>query len=192
LLALILRHTAGGIHRVYAFNDYMLAGSHWIHREYLYGDWRGFIYSPIVAALFVPFAIFPPVIAYVLWLLLNVSVFFGGLATLLRSNIVPDLQRESYALIYLLLLPSALGNLDVGQANPFIVGLLMFAITAVHRERWNTAALMRCPCSLFQNLSFGCGNVGLRPIPSAFYRAECSLLFWFSPLPLISFNIGPM
>ncbi len=140
LFTLILRYTAGGIHRVYAFNDYMLAGSHWIHGQYLYGNWRGFIYSPIIAAFFVPLAILPPVIAYIVWLLINVSVFIFGLTALLRSDIVPDLKRESFALIYLLLLPCALGNLDVGQANPFVAGLLMLAVTAVYREHWNAAA----------------------------------------------------
>ena len=157
LLALILRHNAGGEHRVYAFNDYMLAGSHWIHGEYLYGNWRGFIYSPVIAAFFAPIAILPQAIAYILWLLLNVSVFLFGLASLLESNIVPGLKRESSALIYLLLLPCALGNLDVGQANPFVVGLLMFAIAAVHRERWNAAALCVAFATLFKIYPFAAG-----------------------------------
>jgi Glycosyltransferase family 87 len=157
LSALILRYTAGGVHRVYAFNDYRLAGLHWIHGEYLYGDWRGFIYSPIIAAFFAPLAILPPVIAYILWLLLNVSVFFCGLATLLESNIVPGLNRESSALIYLLLLPCALGNLDVGQANPFVVGLLMLAFAAVHRARWNTAALCTALATYFKIYPFAAG-----------------------------------
>jgi Glycosyltransferase family 87 len=141
LAALILRHTAGGVHRVYAFNDYTLAGWHWMHSEYLYGNWRGFIYSPTVAVFFVPFAVLPSFIAYILWLLLNVSVFLYGVGALLESKIIPGLERNAPALIYLLLLPCALGNLDVGQANPFVVGLLMLAIVAVYRERWNSAAL---------------------------------------------------
>jgi hypothetical protein len=140
LSGLILRFGAGGIDRVYAFNDYMHAGAHWIRGEYLYGNWRGFIYSPIIAAFFVPLAILPPAIAYILWLLINVFVFLGGLVTFLKANIVPGLKRESTALICLLLLPCALGNLDVGQANPFVIGLLLFAMAAVHRERWSTAA----------------------------------------------------
>ena len=51
---LVLRYWAGGVHRVYAFNDYVLAGYHWMQGEYLYGNWRGFIYSPIIAAFFAP------------------------------------------------------------------------------------------------------------------------------------------
>jgi hypothetical protein len=61
LLFLVARYCAGEVHRDYAFNDYMLAGRHWTHGEYLYGNWRGFIYSPIIAAFFAPFSIlFPP------------------------------------------------------------------------------------------------------------------------------------
>ena len=150
LIVLVLRFYAGGSHRVYAFNDYTGAGSHWIHGEDLYGNWRGFIYSPIIAAFFVPFAILPPVIAYLLWLLFNVTVFLGGLAALVESKIVPGLKRESTALIYLLLLPCALGNLDVGQTNPLVVGLLMFAIAAVQGERWNIAALCIAIATFFK------------------------------------------
>lgn len=147
LFFLVARYCAGGVHHLYtfndyyAFNDYVLAGHHWMQGEYLYGNWRGFIYSPIVAAFFAPLSILPSAGAYLLWLLLNVSVFFIGLAALLESDIIPDLKRESFALIYLLLAPCTLGNLDVGQANPLLVGLLMFSVTAVRREQWNIAAI---------------------------------------------------
>jgi hypothetical protein len=130
-----------GCPRAYAFNDYMLAGSHWIHGEYLYANWRGFIYSPITAAFFAPFACLPPAVAYILWLLLNVAVLLGGLATLLQTTFVSVINRAYGGIIYLLLLPFALGNLEVGQANALVIGLLMFSVAAVRVERWNTAAL---------------------------------------------------
>ena len=157
ILALMLRYTAGGIHRVYAFNDYMLAGSHWVQGAYLYGNWRGFIYSPVIAAFFVPLAILPAAIAYILWLLLNLLVFFGGLAALLEANIIPAFKREYSAPICLLLLPCALGNLDVGQANPFVAGLLMFAFAAVRREDWNRAAFCVALATCFKIYPFAVG-----------------------------------
>ncbi|MBV9644002.1 MAG: DUF2029 domain-containing protein [Verrucomicrobia bacterium] len=180
LIGLVLRFYAGGSHRVYAFNDYTGAGLHWIHGEDLYGNWRGFIYSPIVAAFFVPFAILPPLIAYILWLLLNVSVFLGGLAALLESEIVSGLKRESSALIYLLLLPCALGNLDVGQANPFVVGLLMFAIAAVHGERWNIAALCIAVATFFKIYPIAVGMLICVVAPRRFtWRLLLALLILF-------------
>jgi uncharacterized membrane protein (Fun14 family) len=157
LAVLILRHAAGGADRVYAFNDYMLAGSHWLRGEYLYGNWRGFIYSPGIAAFFVPLALLPSVISYGLWLLLNVAVFLGGFAALLKSNIVPGLDHRSIALCYLLLLFCAVGNLDVGQANPFVAGLLMFAIAAVTRDSWNIAALCIALAAYFKIYPFALG-----------------------------------
>ena len=56
LAGLVVRFSCGGAHRAYAFNDYTLAGLHWMRGEYLYGNWRGFIYSPVTAAFFVPFS----------------------------------------------------------------------------------------------------------------------------------------
>jgi hypothetical protein len=150
LFFLMLRYWAGGVLRVYAFNDYVLAGRHWIEGEYLYGNWRGFIYSPIIAAFFAPFSILPAKLAYPFWLLLNASVFFCGLAALLRSNVIPGLTRDSFAPVYLLLVPCALGNLDVGQANPFVAGLLMFAVAAVRCELWSVAAICMAIASFFK------------------------------------------
>jgi Glycosyltransferase family 87 len=140
LLVLVVRFCTG-CHRAYAFDDYMLAGSHWIHGEYLYANWRGFIYSPITAAFFAPFACLPPAVAYTLWLLLSVAILLGGLATLLKTTFVSVINRAYAGIIYLLLLPFVLGNLDVGQANALVIGLLMFSVAAVREERWNTAVL---------------------------------------------------
>jgi hypothetical protein len=140
LVFLFARYCAGGIQRVYAFNDYVGAGRHWIQGECLYGNWRGFIYSPVIAAFFAPLSILPAVVAYLFWLIINASVFLSGLTALLASNIITGLKREFLALIYALLIPCAVGNLDVGQANPLVIGLLMFAVTSVRQERWNIAA----------------------------------------------------
>jgi Glycosyltransferase family 87 len=185
LAALILRHSTGGLDRVYAFNDYMLAGSHWMHGEYLYGNWRGFIYSPGIAAFFVPFAILPSTVAYALWLLLNVSVFLFGFATLVGSNIVPGLNHGSSGLCYLLLLLCAIGNLDVGQANPFVAGLLMFAVSAVNRDRWNTAALCIALATYFKIYPFAVGMLICVIAPRRFTWRMLLALLILAALPYL-------
>jgi hypothetical protein len=129
-----------GLHRAYAFMDYMLAGSHWVHGENLYVNWRGFIYSPAAAAFFAPFACLPPSLAYILWLLLSVAALLGGLTAILKTSLFSGITHKNSRIVYLLLLPFALGNLDVGQANPFVIGFLMFAVASVYAGRWNTAA----------------------------------------------------
>ena len=140
LFVLVVRFCAG-FHRAYAFDDYISAGLHWIHGEYLYANWRGFIYSPLTAVFFAPFASLPRGVAYALWLLLSAGALLGGLTALLKTTFFPVISRAYSGIIYLLLLPFTLGNLDVGQANALVIGLLMFAIAAVRVERWNLAAL---------------------------------------------------
>ena len=140
LLMLVVRFSPES-NRAYAFNDYMLAGSHWIQGEYLYSNWRGFIYSPLTAVFFAPFACLPRAFAYTLWLLLSAGALLGGLTALRRTPFFPFISRAYSGIIYLLLLPLTLGNLEVGQANALVVGLLMFAMAAVRTERWNMAAL---------------------------------------------------
>jgi hypothetical protein len=139
LLILVIR-SAGGYHRTIAFINFRLAGLHWTQGENLYADWRGFVYSPFVAALFAPFAYLPPACGIVLWQLLNAGVLLGGCAALLRT-IFSDRVREYGAIVYLLLIPSALGNLDIGHSNPLLIGLMMLAIAAASRQNWSSAAL---------------------------------------------------
>src|SRR5438270_4140573 len=58
-------------HRGTSFDTYNLAGSHWIHGENIYSQWMGFVYSPVVAVFFAPFACIPAPFGNILWRLLN-------------------------------------------------------------------------------------------------------------------------
>src|SRR5260370_18246933 len=98
LLVLVVRFCPG-CPRAYAFNDYMLAGSHWINGEYLYANWRGFIYSPITAAFFAPVSCLPPAVPYILWLLLNVAVLLACLVPLLQTTFFSVINRAYVGVI---------------------------------------------------------------------------------------------
>jgi Glycosyltransferase family 87 len=124
-----------------SFDTYALAGSHWLHGEDLYTHWMGFVYSPLVAAFFAPFAFFPPVLANIVWRLINTAALLGGLFALFRSNLFPGIKSRQIGIAYLLLVPLALGNIDISQANPLVAGLIMLAIAAFYTERWNYAAV---------------------------------------------------
>jgi Glycosyltransferase family 87 len=139
LLILIIR-SAGGYHRTIAFVHFQLAGLHWTRGEYLYANSRGFVYSPLMAAFFTPFAYLPSACGIVLWQLLNVAALVGGLAALLQT-IFPSSVRRYAAIVYLLIIPLALGNLDIGHSNPLLIGLLMLAVAAARVQRWSCAAL---------------------------------------------------
>jgi hypothetical protein len=182
---LVLRYCAGGAYRVYAFNDYTFAGRHWIHGEYLYGNWRGFIYSPIIAAFFAPLSILPAALAYFLWLLLNASVFLLGVSALLDSDIVPGLKDEFSALIYLLLVPCALGNLDMGQANPFVIGMIMFAVAAVRLGQWTIGAICIAVASFFKIYPFAVGLLFCVIAPRRFTWRVLVALLIFALVPYL-------
>jgi len=60
---------------------------------------------------------------------------------LLSSGIYPGIKSRYHGIIYLLLVPLVLGNLDTGQANPTVIGLVLLAVAAVPAERWSVATL---------------------------------------------------
>ena len=140
LLVLILRPLLVS-YRGTSFDTYHLAGSNWLHGENIYSQWMGFVYSPVIAAFFASFAWLPASLANILWRILNAGLFLGGVAAVLKTNLFAGIKERNYGILYILLLPLAIGNIDISQANPLVEGLLLFAIAAVHAERWNSAAL---------------------------------------------------
>jgi Glycosyltransferase family 87 len=140
LVVLILRPLMLS-HRGTSFDTYQLAGSHWLEGEKVYTQWMGFVYSPVVAAFFAPFAWMPAVLGNILWRMLNAALLLGGLAAILKANLFSGIKESNFGIVYLLLVPLAVGNIDISQANPLVEGLLLLAIAAVYTERWNIAAL---------------------------------------------------
>jgi len=140
LVILLLRPLLAS-HRGTSFDTYQLAGLHWLHGEGIYTQWMGFVYSPLMAAFFAPFACIPGPIANIIWRLLNAAALLAGMAALLKTEIFSGIKGRSSGILYLLLIPLAIGNIDISQANPLVAGMIMLSVAAVYRERWNTAAL---------------------------------------------------
>jgi hypothetical protein len=128
-------------HRGTSFDTYHFAGSHWLQGGDVYTQWMGFVYSPVVAAFFAPFAYLPVPLANILWRLLNAVVLLAGLTAIVKTDLFNGIKEKNYGLLYILLVPLAIGNIDISQANPLVEGLLLLAIAAVYTERWNSAAL---------------------------------------------------
>ncbi len=128
-------------HRGTSFDTYHQAGSHWLQGGDVYTQWMGFVYSPVVAAFFAPFAYLPVPLANILWRLLNALVLLVGLTAVVKTDLFNGIKEKHYGLLYILLAPLAIGNIDISQANPLVEGLLLLAIAAVYTERWSSAAL---------------------------------------------------
>jgi hypothetical protein len=119
---------------------YRAAALRWIGSENLYELYRFtridadvFRYPPGFAAGFVPFALLPPRVCGLCWRAVSVLVLLTGLrAWTQRALRMRPAQRGAvFAISLLLLLP----NLNNGQANIMLLGLLLHGATAVIRNR---------------------------------------------------------
>ena len=130
-------------------NDYAPAGWHWLHGQEVYGRQRQFVYSPLAAAAFVPFAALYGRLGGILWRVGSVLAFAGLAAAWLRgclsglgSAASPQAGSPALATAFLLLLPLAVGNVNLGQINLLVLVLTTGGVLAVHGRRWNVAALL--------------------------------------------------
>jgi hypothetical protein len=112
------------------------AARHWLDGQDLYdGPGEPFRYSPLVAALFVPLSALPSRLGGILWRLVEAGVLLGGLAWWCRA--VLPLTPRRRAIFFLLVAALSVGNLNNGQSNPLVLGLLLGAGAAVARYRWD-------------------------------------------------------
>src|SRR5207237_9491226 len=88
-------------------------------------------YSPLVAVCFAPFSLLPDATGAVLWRLLNVGVFIVALAWWSESVLPGPLTRRQRVVLFLLVLPLAVGNLNNGQSNLLVLGLILMAVAAL-------------------------------------------------------------
>lgn len=145
LLVHLPRHV--GIYPVYA-----TAGQNWRAGRDLYAERDAFVifrYSPLVAALLVPFGAAPDVVGCFAWRLLNLGLYLAGLGYWLRRGLPRPLSQRQEVLLYLLLAPLSVYGLINGQANGLVIGLLLFTAATAAEGRWNWAAVcMALACLL--------------------------------------------
>lgn len=129
--------------KVTGFAPYLRGADRWLDGLDLYSTKpnKGFVYSPLAAVFFSPFTLVPPAVANVLWRLLSIACLLGGLWSVLRFGPFDRIPARFHGLVYLLLLPLSLSNIDSGQANPIVIGLLMAGLAAACTGRWTLAAL---------------------------------------------------
>ncbi len=148
----LLKPLAGTIFPIYAF-----AGEDFLTGQPLYGEqhlpFDIFRYSPLVAALLVPFSWLPMGVGGLVWRLIGAAIFLTGLAAWAR-RVLPGRPRAGF---FICALPLSHASLFNGQANPLVVGLLLWAAVSACRDGWSKAALLIAVASLFKGypLTFG-------------------------------------
>lgn len=122
------------------FGAYLDAGRDWLHRAPVYAHpGPGFVYSPLVAAFIAPMGLLPDGAAEIVWRVLIALLVVG--AIVFASRQLWKVSTTQTGLLLLLALPLTLNNLNNGQANLLLEGLLLFAAASVVPARWLTCAL---------------------------------------------------
>jgi hypothetical protein len=145
-------------HSVYPI--FALASEKWLASQdlYLQTKYDVYRYSPLVAAALVPLGLLPMSMGGVLWRLLGAGVYLAALGWWGRTMMprpdssAPDqnTKRKWLAIFFLLVLPLSLDNLNNGQSNVLMIGLVMFGVLACGTERWNVAAMCLAAACLFK------------------------------------------
>jgi hypothetical protein len=148
------------------------AARHWCAGESLYrhaapaaGGLDVYRYSPLVAGLLTPLTVLPDPAASALWRLLNAAGLLAGLAWFCRAALPCRLSRNQRGVLFLLVLPLAVGNLNNAQSNPLVLGLVLGTVAAAAEGRWNRAAGCMALAGLFKiyPLAVGLLLAGLYP-----------------------------
>ncbi|MBY0523900.1 MAG: glycosyltransferase 87 family protein [Gemmataceae bacterium] len=135
---------------------YLWAAERWRTRADMYpggdlgGELPGWRYAPVIAASMVPWNCLPLRLAEIGWRLLNVGVLLAGLFAWMHLLLPTTLTRTQRALLLILVLPMAVGNINNAQANALVLGLMLLGVAAVQLERWNLAATCLATGVLFK------------------------------------------
>jgi hypothetical protein len=126
-----------GSHSV--FGTYRNAGAAWIQQKQIYGiGGSAFLYSPLIAAFYSPFALISQNASEVIWrFLLGVAL---PLSLWFNSRALFSFSKNTFACLLLLILPLTLSNLNQGQANVVLIVLLLVATTTASQSQWWTCA----------------------------------------------------
>jgi hypothetical protein len=140
-------------------NDYLTFANtarHWVEGKGLYQQWDDagfyddFRYSPIVACSLVPLSLLPDLPGSIAWRLVNLGIFLAGLCWWGRRVLTPKPNVPQLAILFLLVLPLSVGNINNGQSNPLVLGLLLAGVAAVTEERWNLCSACIAGAVLFK------------------------------------------
>lgn len=168
------------------------AGESWLAGDGLYSLPNGpsnkllYRYSPLVAALLVPFSIVPDPLGAILWRLVNESVLLLAFGYWVRAVLPRPVSAAQGGLLFLLLIPLSVANLNNGQANVLVIGLLLASTAAVAEERWSLAAAAVALASFVKIYPLALGLLLAVVAPRRFL---CWLVAWLLLAALLPFAL---
>jgi alpha-1,2-mannosyltransferase len=127
------------------FDAYRDGVHHWWAGEPLYNaaDPRGFVYLTSSPLLFTPFVLLGAPYDDLLWRVCSVALFLAGIWRLVRI-VVPERAPLAMAVVMLLILPAAGVNVQRGQAEIAMAGLMFPGAADAAEQRWWRAGALLC------------------------------------------------
>jgi hypothetical protein len=126
------------------------AGGQWLSGGNLYSQVGKYLYSPLAAAFFSPFALIPDAVGAALWRLVIVAVYLLAFIFWLRRFGKDFSGAEFFPVAMLMLLPMSVGNMNNGQASLVVIGLLLFAGIAMEASHWTLTAFLIALATFFK------------------------------------------
>jgi hypothetical protein len=97
-------------------------------------------YSPTFAILFTPFARLPEWLGACLWGLLSIGLFVAAMRVAARELLPGQWTEDRQGVFLGLTLLGAMSGIWSGQSNAALIALVIFALSAIRRNRWWTAS----------------------------------------------------
>ncbi len=181
-------------HRRSLYATWAAAGGNWVAGANAYDTPQGphlssYRYAPPVTALLAPWYYLPERLGNVLWRLGNAAAVLGAFAWWLRSAAPMHTTPRQRGLLYLLLVPLSLNNLNNAQSNLLLAALLLAALAAVARERFWVAGLCVAFAVALKGYPLAVGLLILAAYPRRF---AAPLLFGLAVVAALPFLLqGP-
>ena len=166
------------------FPIFHTTGGRWLHGENLYSGGTDYLYSPLVAALFSPFALMPFWLANIVWRLGVVATYLAGVRAWLRDG-TAKIPAKNHPLVFLILLPLSIGSINNAQANPLVVAFVMLAIIATRSARWAVGALCIGVIAYLKIYPLAAGLLLCVIFPRQFSWRLCAVLLAFGALSFV-------
>ena len=134
-------YTRPGNHSVYRY--FPESARHWWADLNLYGSYPGFDpfrYSPTFAVAATPFGLAPDTWGEIAWIVCSVGLLLWALRSWARVMLPGGWSIGREAAFLGLALPASIGGIWSSQANAIILASVLFAMLAIRRERWWSAA----------------------------------------------------
>jgi hypothetical protein len=171
-------------HQNTVFTVFRDAGRQWLSGTNLYSQVGKYLYSPLAAAVFSPFAFLPDPAGAALWRLLVVGIYLSAVVLCFRRF---GFRRPTFLPVAaLLLLPLSIGNINNGQASLLVIGLLLFSCAAIEAQSWTLAAFLIAFATFFKiyPLVIGLLFAVIYPRPMALRLSLAIVALWLLSLLL--------